>query len=145
MARCYTGRMLVSGSAEGTALVSQEPISFWGGLNPDTGELVDRRHERSGANVAGRVFVFPRGRGSSTGSAILLDSIKKGNAPAGIVNCQVDSIIALGAIVADEMYGHTIPVVVLPQDAFDSICEGDHVVIKPDGRVLVQPNGEPGI
>ncbi|UCG58603.1 MAG: DUF126 domain-containing protein, partial [Phycisphaerales bacterium] len=73
---------IVAGSAKGQALVSNEPLSFWGGLCPHTGEIIDRRHELSGASAVGRVFVFPTGRGSSTSSATLLESIKNGVAPA---------------------------------------------------------------
>ena len=98
MERLLTGRPVVPGSAEGAALISREPLSFWGGLCPHTGEIIDRRHERSGAVVTGRVFVFPQGRGSSTSSATFMESIKAGVAPAAIINLKVDPILALGSI-----------------------------------------------
>ena len=82
MERVVRGRPVIPGSARGIALVSKQPLSFWGGLSSSTGEIIDRRHERCGATVTGRVFVFPRGKGSSTGSAVLLQSIKSGTAPA---------------------------------------------------------------
>ena len=138
-ARLLTGRPVVPGSAEGEALVSSEPISFWGGLDPRTGEIIDRRSGLSGQTVTGRVFVFPGGKGSSTGSAILLESIRAGTAPAGIINLRTDPMAALGAIVADELYGRSLPVVVLPEDAFGSIKDGDRLVIRPDGTVSVHP------
>lgn len=133
-----TGRPLVAGSAQGAALVSSEPLSFWGGVNPKTGEIIDRRHEKSGVVVTRRVFVFPRGKGSSTSSATLLESIRHGTAPAAIINLHVDSILALGSIVADEIYKKLVPVVVLPEEAFHSIQNGDHVIVEPDGRVTVR-------
>ncbi|MGB2824900.1 MAG: DUF126 domain-containing protein [Phycisphaerae bacterium] len=139
MARALTGRPVVPGSAEGEALVSSEPISFWGGLDPRTGEIIDRRNDLSGRTVTGRVFVFPGGKGSSTGSAILMESIRAGTAPAGIINLRTDPMAALGAIVADELYGRSLPVVVLPEDAFASIKDGDRLVIRPDGTVSVHP------
>jgi len=80
------GKPVVAGSAEGIALVSREPLSFWGGLDTATGEIIDKRHERSGEIVTGRIFVFPQGRGSSTSSAVLLESIKTGTVPAAIIN-----------------------------------------------------------
>ena len=132
------GRPVVAGSAEGTALVTKQPISFWGGINPRTGEITDRRHERSGAIVTGRVFVFPHGKGSSTASAILMEAVKAGTAPAAIINFKVAPILALGAIVADELYHKTMPIVVLSREDFDAIQEGDHLVVEPDGTVRVR-------
>ena len=137
MERTLVGRPVVAGSAEGTALVSKEPLSFWGGLDLSTGEIIDRRHERSGAVVTGRVFVFPRGKGSSTSSATLMESIKTGVAPAAIVNLKVDPILALGSIVSDELYHKAVPIVVLAEKDFYSIKEDDHLTIEPDGKVLV--------
>ena len=131
------GRPVVAGSAEGTALVTKQPISFWGGINPRTGEITDRRHERSGAIVTGRVFVFPHGKGSSTASAILMEAVKAGTAPAAIINFKVAPILALGAIIAEELYHRTVPIVVLAQEDFDAIGEGDHVRVEPDGTIAV--------
>jgi predicted aconitase with swiveling domain len=136
------GRPVVAGSAEGIALVSRQPLSLWGGLNPRTGEIIDRRHERSGAIVTGKVLVFPQGKGSSTASAVLMESIKAGTSPAAIINLNVAPILALGAIVADEMYHETVPIVVLSQGDFDAIQEGDHLVIEPDGTVRITRRDE---
>jgi len=137
MARVWTGRVLVAGSADAPAVVSREPISLWGGLDPRTGEIIDRRHELSGRMVAGRILVVPGGRGSSTGSAILLESIRSAVAPAGIVTRRTDAIAALGSIVADVLYGRSVPIVVLSAEGFDSIRDGDRVAIAPDGTVTV--------
>ncbi|MHC4120427.1 MAG: aconitase X swivel domain-containing protein [Planctomycetota bacterium] len=139
MERILIGRAVVAGSAEGTALVSSEPISFWGGVCPHTGEVIDRRHELSGQNVTGRVFVFPTGRGSSTSSATLMQSIKAGVAPAAIINLSVDPMLALGSIVSDELYHRTVPIVILSEEDFLSIKPNDHLVVEPDGKVLVNP------
>jgi len=135
--RVLIGRAIVAGSAKGTALVSREPLSLWGGISPHTGEIIDRRHERSGEVVTDRVFVFPRGKGSSTSSATLMESIKTGVAPAAIINLSVDPILALGCIVSDELYCKALPIVVLNEQDFYSIKEGDHLTIELDGKVLV--------
>ena len=135
MKRVLIGKPLVAGSAEGRALVSDEPLSFWGGLCPETGEIIDRRHELSGAVVTGRVFVFPQGKGSSTASAVLLETIRTGVAPAAIINLKVDPILALGSIVADELYHQAIPIVVLTEKDFFTIKQDDYITIKPDGTV----------
>jgi hypothetical protein len=144
MEKILNGRPLVAGEAEGRAIVSRQPLSFWGGLNPCTGEVIDRRHELSGVIVAEKVFVLPQGKGSSTGSAVLVEGIRMGTAPAAIITARADPILALGAIVADELYHRTVPVLVLSQDGFDSINDGDYLVIKPDGRIEVRPYGEIG-
>jgi predicted aconitase with swiveling domain len=138
MERVLIGRPVVAGSAEGLALVSREPLSLWGGLSPRTGEIIDRRHELSGAMAAGRVFVFPQGKGSSTSSATLLESIKAGVAPAAIINLRVDSILALGSIVADELYHRALPIVVLSEKDFFSIKQDDYVIVGSDGKVKVR-------
>ena len=132
MEKTLIGKPVVAGSAEGTAIVSEQPISFWGGVNPHTGEITDRRHERSGVIVTGKVFVFPQGKGSSTASATLMESIRAGTAPAAIINLKVDPILALGAIVADELYHKTVPIVVLSREDFDAIQEGDYLIVEPD-------------
>ena len=110
-------RTLVAGTAEGRALVLDEPLSFWGGIDPATGDSVDARHPQYGANVAGRILVMPSGRGSSSSSSVLAEAIRAGTAPAAIVLGEADPILALGAIVARELYGSTIPVVVTAESA----------------------------
>jgi predicted aconitase with swiveling domain len=105
-------RTLVAGTAEGPALVLDEPLSLWGGLDPETGSIIDTRHPQRGANVAGRVLVMPAGRGSSSSSSVLAEAIRAGAGPAAIVLGEPDPILALGAIVARELFGTSIPVVV---------------------------------
>ena len=137
MGKILIGKPVVPGSAEGAALVSKEPLSLWGGISPQTGEVIDRHHDLSGSIVTGKVFVFPAGKGSSTSSATLMESIRTGVAPAAIINLSVDPILALGSIVADELYHQAIPIVVLSEEDFSSIRQNDYLVIKHDGKVLV--------
>jgi len=129
------GKPLIAGKAEGRALLSKEPLSFWGGLDAHTGEIIDQRHERAGEIVTGKVFVFPQGKGSSTGSAVLLESIRAGTAPAAIINLRLEPILALGAIVSDELYHKTVPILVMSEEDFYSIKEGDYLRIEKDGTV----------
>lgn len=105
-------RTLVAGTAEGAVLVLHEPLSFWGGVDPATGDVVDVHHPQRGVNVAGRILVLPAGRGSSSSSSVLAEAIRAGTAPAAIVLLEPDPILALGAIVARELYGIAMPVVV---------------------------------
>jgi predicted aconitase with swiveling domain len=106
----------VAGEATGDVLVLDEPLSFWGGIDPGSGEIIDVHHPQRGANVAGRVLVMPGGRGSSSSSSVLAEAIRAGTAPAAIVLREPDPIVALGAIVASELYGAAIPVVVTDEE-----------------------------
>ena len=117
------GRTLVPGEARGPALVLTEPLSFWGGLDPATGAIVDVRHPQRGAVVTGTVLVMPGGRGSSSSSSVLAEAIRAGTAPAAIVLAEPDPIIALGALVARELYGASIPIVVLEMNDVDTGSE----------------------
>ena len=83
MARVIQGETIIPGLAKGVALASSEPVSFWGGYDQVTGEIIDRRHPLSGQIAAGRMLVLPYTRGSSTSTAILLESVRAGVAPAG--------------------------------------------------------------
>jgi predicted aconitase with swiveling domain len=122
-------RTLVAGAAEGRALVLDEPLSFWGGVDPATGDIVDPRHPQHGMNVAGRILVMPSGRGSSSSSSVLAEAIRSGTAPAAIVLGEADPILALGAIVARELFGTTIPVVVAAEVA---LRKDDLVTVRAD-------------
>jgi len=117
----------VAGDAQGPALVLDEPLSFWGGVDPATGDIIDVHHPQCDANVAGCVLVMPSGRGSSSSSSVLAEAIRAGTAPAAIVLGEPDPILALGAIVARELYGRTIPVVVAPMPA---VRTGDVLTVR---------------
>lgn len=123
-------RALVSGTAEGRTLVLDEPLGFWGGVDPATGTIVDVHHPQTGANVAGRVLVMPGGRGSSSSSSVLAEAVRAGTAPAAIVLREPDAILALGSIVARELYGRAVPVVVTDAPLED----GRRVVVDADDR-----------
>lgn len=123
------GRALVAGRARGRMLRLDEPLSFWGGMDPDTGTLIDRRHPQFGALLTGTILVMPSGRGSSSSSSVLAEAIRAGTAPAGILLRETDGIIALGAVVARELYGVAVPVVVFTPRDYDGLpSEGTAVV-----------------
>jgi predicted aconitase with swiveling domain len=132
------GRPVVSGRAQGEALVSDDPLSFWGGYDYHTGEITDRRHPLSGAIASGRVLGVPFSRGSSTTTAVLLESVRAGTAPAAILTTSVDSFFALASIVADELYARAIPIVALTPEDFARLRTGDRLKIDADGTVHVQ-------
>lgn len=122
-------RTLVPGSAAGQALKLDEPLSLWGGLDPETGAVIDQRHPQWGENLAGRILVMPAGKGSSSASSILLEAVRLGTAPAAILLAEPDAILALGAAVAREMYDQAPPVVVLDKPTYDRIRTGDRAAI----------------
>ena len=112
------GRSLVAGTAEGPTVVLEEPLSFWGGVDPQTGLVIDGHHPQHGVNLAGSVLLLPAGRGSSSSSSVLAEAIRAGTAPVAIVLSEPDPILALGAIVARELYGSVVPIVALEPAAF---------------------------
>jgi predicted aconitase with swiveling domain len=109
--------VLVPGVGTGKALVLDEPLSFWGGLDPATGRLIDAHHPQLGATLTGRVLAMPSGRGSSSSSYVFAEAIRAGTAPVAVVLTEPDPILALGAIVASELYGVDVPIVVAPPAA----------------------------
>ena len=127
-------RRIVAGSASGTALVSDVPISLWGGLDPETGEIIDRRHPLSGEIVTGRWLIVPHGRGSCSASGVFLEAANNGHAPCGVIVSRADPIIGLGAILADEVLGVRIPMLQLASDDWSRIETG--ATITYDGETL---------
>ena len=95
------GRKIFSGKTEGEALVTSEPISFFGGVDPDTGVITDRGHEIEGQSISGKVFVFPYGKGSTVGSYTMYQLKKNGKAPLAIINKETETVVAVGAIISE--------------------------------------------
>jgi predicted aconitase with swiveling domain len=118
------GRSIRAGRCEGVALVSDQPISFFGGVDPESGVVVEAGHPLEGECVAGRVLVFSTGKGSTVGSYIIYRLMKAGLAPAGFVNAESEPIIAVGAIISE------IPAV--DQVDIAQIKTGDRVQIDGD-------------
>jgi len=118
------GRVIKAGRAEGPALVSRAPIGFLGGVDPDTGVVLEPGHPLQGQSVAGKVLVFPTGKGSTVGSYTILRLGHGGHGPAAMINAESEAIVAVGAIIAD------IPMV----DRIDIglIHDGDWVVVEDD-------------
>ena len=121
----------------GRALVLNEGLSLWGGMDPATGELIDSHHPQRGARLAGRVVVMPSGRGSSSSASILAEAVRAGTAPAAIVLDEPDLILAIGSAVAEELYGVMVPVLVVGPAVRATIVDGAEVRIGPDGRLQV--------
>ena len=95
------GRIISKGVAEGVALTTSQPISFYGGMDPNTSEIIEKGHELQGKRVKGKILVFPTGKGSTVGSYTLYRMKKGGSAPAGIVNRECETVVAVGAIISE--------------------------------------------
>jgi predicted aconitase with swiveling domain len=95
------GRIISRGVAEGEALATSQPISFYGGVDPNTSEVIEKGHELQGNRVKDKILVFPNGKGSTVGSYTLYRMKKGGSAPAGIVNRECETVVAVGAIISE--------------------------------------------
>jgi len=95
------GRIIYKGKAEGEALVTSQPISFYGGVDPNNGVVLEKGHELQGQSVKGKILVFPQGKGSTVGSYTLYRMKKNGVAPAGMINKECETIVAVGAIISE--------------------------------------------
>ncbi|WP_338581736.1 aconitase family protein [Pseudomonas sp. MAG733B] len=116
-----SGRSLVGGAAQGTLLFADVGLSFWGGVEPSTGEIIDRHHPLSGEHLAGRVLAIPSGRGSCTGSSVLMELISNGHAPAALVLAEPDEILTLGVLVAQTIFERSLPVLCIGREAFANL------------------------
>jgi uncharacterized protein len=113
-------RTLAPGTAVGEALVLRAPLSFWGGIDSETGTVIDRSHPDLGACVTGRVLVMPGGRGSSSSSSVLAETLRRGTGPVALVLSAADPILTVGAIVAEALYGIRCPIVVCSTDGIET-------------------------
>ncbi len=132
------GEVVIGGAAQGEVVFTEEPLSFWGGYNAREGKVIDTHHELCGAFVGGKVFVLPGARGSSTGSGILLEAIRLGNAPAAMVLKQRDAILALGAIVGRELYDKIMPLVIVRDEDFEKLRDARFVTLTERGTIVFE-------
>lgn len=131
------GHGVIKGIAEGLALVSEQNLSLWGGLDPKTGLIIDRRHELYGQQVRDKVLIFPYSKGSTTGAIVLLEAVRCGNAPAAIVNVETEPILASGALMAQIFYEKKIPIVDrLDRNPVDFIRTNDYVRVDGENGVI---------
>ncbi|HMM20692.1 MAG TPA: DUF126 domain-containing protein [Selenomonadales bacterium] len=123
-----SGRGLIEGNVKAEAIVSSQPFGFFGGVDPATGIVIDKRHELYGQSIKGKVFVYPEGRGSTVGAAIILELTRTGCAPAAIVNAKIETITAAGGLMAKKFYNKDIPMVDrLTENPVTAIKTGDIV------------------
>lgn len=133
------GKPFIQGSAHGIALVSKEPLSFWGGYDWKTGEIIDRRHPLSGSIAKGKILAIPFTRGSSTTTAVLLEAIRAGTAPNAIITTATDFFFALASVVADELYANPLPLVAISETDFAQLQTGQQITIDHKGGITITP------
>ena len=131
------GKPFIPGSANGLALVSREPLSFWGGYDWKTGEIIDRRHSLSGSIAKGKILAIPFTRGSSTTTAVLLEAIRAGTAPNAMITTATDFFFALASVVADELYAAPIPLIAVSGSDFVLLQTDDELEINSNGKIIV--------
>lgn len=131
-----TGRVLMGGGAEGALLHADTGLSFWGGVEPSSGEVIDRHHPLSGSFLPGRVLAIPSGRGSCTGSSVMLEILLNGHAPAALLLAEPDEILTLGVLVAQVLFGRSIPVLCLGSEGFEQLSAGGWARIEGDTVTL---------
>jgi predicted aconitase with swiveling domain len=137
MKHILQGQVVIAGTARGPILHSREPLSFWGGYDYRTGEIIDRRHPLAGRGAGGTILCLPHTRGSSTTTAVLLESVKARTAPAAILTTGVDTFFALASIVADELYALPIPLVALSAEDFDSLGAAIAAELAEGGQIVL--------
>lgn len=127
----FRGRGISRGFARGEALVSRDPISFYGGVDPETAVITEKKHVLEGKSIAGKILIFPRGRGSTVGSYIIYRLAKKGLAPKAIINIEAEPIVAIGAIISN------IPLIdKVDVEIFEVISDGDPLEVDGDRGVV---------
>lgn len=126
--KILAGRCIVGGVVEGEAIVTRDAISFMGTVNPKTGYIIERKHEIEGQCLKGKVLVFPYSKGSTGGSYMLYDVVKNGVGPVGIINTEAESVVTIGAIVAD------LPMV--DQVDISQIKTGDYIYLNATGGIV---------
>lgn len=118
------GRIISRGCAKGEVLISRDPISFLGSVDPKTGIVLEEKHTLVGKSIKDKVLVFPYGKGSTVGSYVMYQLKKSGSAPAAIINLETEPIVAVGAIISK------IPLVdMLEKDPYDYLKDGDLVIV----------------
>jgi predicted aconitase with swiveling domain len=133
------GRSIYPGTAQGEALVTTQAVSFFGGVDPETGVVVERGHELEGQSISDKVLVFPTGKGSTVGSYTLYRLKRNGRAPLAILNAECETITAVGCIIAEIICVDQLPIYDILTGSLVSI-DGDVVNLEPAANIM--KNGE---
>lgn len=127
--------VVVPGEARGELIVLDEPLSFWGGFDAESGMIIDEHHPQIGANLTDKIVVMPFGRGSSSASSVIVEAARLGTAPAALVMQEADEIITTGAVVADELYARALPILLVDDSDYERLTHSARAVIAVDGTM----------
>jgi predicted aconitase with swiveling domain len=131
-AQRITAKAIIPGDASGPVLMSRIPLSFWGGVDAFTGNVIDVRHDLCGVSMKGRVLIIPEIRGSCSTSGVILEMIRRKTAPVAIITQHTEAILAAGSIIGKALYQRWIPIYTVEAATFDDLENGVNAVIKED-------------
>jgi len=135
----YPVKSIISkGYAKGIALVTKDSLNFLGGVDPSSGVIIDVHHELYGKSLKNRILFFPIGAGSSSSCGVILEMVRCGTNPAAIINIETEIILAIGSIVAEELYHRSFPMLNLEESIFKLIQTGDYIEIDADKGSLLR-------
>ncbi|HEX2153164.1 MAG TPA: DUF126 domain-containing protein [Acidimicrobiia bacterium] len=133
----HRGHSLVDGVGRGPVLFLSEPISFWGGVDPASGVIIDSRHPEVGSKVSATVTVVSHGRGSSSSSSVVAEMIRLGTAPAAMIVGEPDMMIVVGSLVAAELYGKVMPVARVSAGVMADLATASVAAVSPGGYLEI--------
>ncbi len=131
--------VIVAGEARGRVVALTEPLSFWGGFDAESGRIIDERHPQKGVDLKGAVVVMMTGRGSSSASSVLAEAVRRGTAPAAFILRSSDEILSTGVIVGEELYGRTVPILLVDAPTYTEVAAAAEVTLFPDGTLTLTP------
>ncbi len=123
---------MVPGTITAEALASNIPLSFWGGVNVETGEIQDVHHDLCSQNMTGKVLCIPYDRGSCSGSGMIFEMIRQGSSPAAILCVEAEAVLALGPVIGKKIYGRSMPIRTVPAEVLSLIRTGDVITFEDD-------------
>lgn len=129
MATVLKCKCRVPGKRAGILLTTEQPVSFWGGVDPEKGIINDPRHELFGESVARKVLAFPYGKGSAAAPMVILELVRAKKAPVALIQVEVDPLLVSGPVICKHFYGETIPVVTVDNEGFQLLKTGRHAVV----------------
>jgi len=140
----FSSRVLQPGHANGTLIVLEDALSFWGGYDPESGTVIDRQHPQVGVTLSDRIVALPASRGSAGTPAGVAESLRLQHGPRGVILRTIDVNIAIGAAVAARLYQCAVPVITVAEHDYSNLVSGQQIEIREDGTVIVKPSDESG-
>lgn len=132
-------KVMSAGSAEAEGLVSGMPLSFWGGVRAETGEIQDVHHDLFKKNLTGKILCIPYDRGSCSGAGVLLEMIRRHTNPAGILCIEAEAVLALGPVIGQKMYKRSLPIRTVSKEDFNAVPKNCRIRFTDD-EIIIETN-----